>query len=286
MSLFTRVRSAANTMLAPLNMRTITLTAERAELKRLSGLEAAGRFEKPIFPVLKEFGDCNPSPLLAEVTKYQEIFGKFALAPRDGAQFSLDNDYFTSPDAEILYATVRRCQPLNIVEVGSGNSTLLFREAINDGQLNTRLVSIDPHPRREIARNSDEIILERVEHLSDLKRFAKLKANDILFIDSSHEIKTGNDVLFLFLQVLPSLLPGVLIHIHDIFLPYEYPRQWVVEKKWNWTEQYLIQALLQGSGKYDVLWPGHYLQRKLSDFNEQFVHWRGASAKSLWLHKR
>jgi predicted O-methyltransferase YrrM len=263
-----------------------TLTVDRLEARRLLDLAATGYFEKPVFPVLNQFKDCNPSHLLAEVAKHEERFAKIAAVPKDGQQFSLDNEYFTSPDAEILYAIVQRYQSRNIVEVGSGNSTLLFRQAIVDGQLNTRMVSIDPHPRRDIARYSDEIVMERVEDLRDLKWSSDLNENDILFIDSSHEVKVGNDVLFLFLQVLPSLRPGVLIHIHDVFLPYEYPRRRVVEEKWNFAEQYLVHALVQDSAKYDVLWPGHYFQRSIPDFNDRFVHWQGDTAKSLWLRKK
>ena len=286
MSLLTQFRSRANKLLAPLNIRIDTLTAQRAEMKRLGGLEMAGHFEKPVFPVLNQFKNCDPSPILAEVAKHEKRFAEFAAAPKGGQHFSLDNAYFGSPDAEVLYAIVHFYKPRNIVEVGSGNSTLLFRQAITDAHLNTRLVSIDPHPRREIARYSDEVITERVENLRDVKRFAGLNANDILFVDSSHEVKAGNDVLFLFLQVLPSLRPGVLIHIHDIFLPYEYPRDWLMVQRWGWTEQYLVQAMLQDSAQYDVLWTGHYFQRKTHDFKGRFVYWRGNSAKSLWLRKR
>lgn len=286
MSLLTQFRSRANKLLAPLNVRIDTLTAERAEMKRLGGLETAGHFEKPIFPVLNQFKDCDLSLIFAEVAKHEKRFAEFAAAPKDGPIFSLDNEYFTSPDAEILYAIVHRYQPRNIVEVGSGNSTLLFRQAITDAKLDTRLVSIDPHPRREIAQFSDEVITERIENLADLQQLAELQENDILFIDSSHEVKAGNDVLFLFLQILPSLQSGVLIHIHDIFLPYEYPRDWLMVERWGWTEQYLVQAMLQDSAQYDVLWAGHFFQRKTPDFNGRFVHWRGDSAKSLWLRKR
>ena len=255
-------------------------------MKRLGELEMAGHFEKPVFPILNQFKNCDPSPILAEVAKHEKRFSEFATAPRAGQVFSFDNDYFSSPDAEVLYAVVHLYQPRKVVEVGSGNSTLLFRQAINDAQLNTRLASIDPHPRREITRYSDEIIVERAENVRDLKRFADLNRNDILFIDSSHEIKPGNDVLFLFLHVLPALQPGVLIHIHDIFLPYEYPRQWLMEEKRYWPEQYFVHVLLQDSVKYDVVWAGHYHQRNTPDFKSRFVHWRGDSAKSLWLRKR
>ena len=114
----------------------------------------------------------------------------------------------------------------------------LFRQAITDGPLSTRLVSIDPVPRREIAQHADEVIVDRVETLDPSFILSRLQRNDFLFIDSSHEIKTGNDVLYLYLRILPSLAPGVIVHMHDIFLPFEYPKEWIVQNRWLWGEQY------------------------------------------------
>jgi predicted O-methyltransferase YrrM len=286
MSLLSKCKAGANKLLTPFNLRIETLNAEQAEMKRLRALEAKGHFQKPVFPVLSQFTDSDPRPILAEVARHEGRFSGFAAAPGGDGVFSLANDYFNSPDAEVLYAMVCLYQPRRIIEVGSGNSTLLFRQAISDAGSGARLVSIDPQPRREIARYTDEVITDRVENVSDWKGFFELNENDILFIDSSHEVKAGNDVLFLLLRILPVLKPGVLIHLHDIFLPYEYPREWLVVEKWNWAEQYLAQALLQNTAPYDVLWAGHYLQRHLPDFKTHFVHLRGGVAKSLWLRKR
>ena len=90
----------------------------------------------------------------------------------------------------------------------------------------------------------------------------------------------------LFLNILPRLKPGVLIHIHDIFLPYEYPREWIMQNRWPWNEQYLVQALLQGSEEYEVLWAGHYHQKTMPDFAKHFPLWQGKDASSLWLRKK
>jgi hypothetical protein len=109
----------------------------------------------------------------------------------------------------------------------------------------------------------------------------------VLFIDSSHEIRPGNDVIRLFLNVVPRLHNGVVIHIHDIFLPFEYPQEWIVGNTLNvnWAEQYLVQALLQGSDHFEVLWPGHFLQRTLPKFSEHFQRETQGIATSLWLRK-
>ena len=252
---------------------------------RLAGLVRSGQFDRPVFPVLEQFRRCDPKPVFDAVKKYELQMERFNTEPRPD-QYSFANDYYGSPDAEVLYAMIQLHQPRLIIEVGSGNSTLLLRQAIADGGLPTRLVSIDPCPRREIAQHSDEVLRERVEALDAGQIFSGLDQNDILFIDSSHEVKVGNDVLHLFLNVLPSLSPGVIIHVHDIFLPFEYPQDWVVEYRWTWTEQYLLQSLLQGSQEFEVLWAGHYIQKTVPRFTDSFRFWVGADARSVWLRRR
>src|SRR5207249_3221505 len=158
-----------------------------------------------------------------------------------------DSDYFSSPDAEVLYAIVRRFQPQTILEVGCGDSTKIMRQAILDGRLKARLISVDPRPRTEISGVADKLYRDPVETVRNPELFQSLQPRDVLFIDSSHEIKMGNDVVFLYLNLIPKLPPGVLIHVHDVFLPYEYPREWIMERKWEWNEQYLVQSLLSFS---------------------------------------
>jgi len=186
----------------------------------------------------------------------------------------------------VLYAIIRQFKPKTIIEIGSGNSTKIARQAILDGQLPTRLIAIDPFPRTEITHLVDDICLNPVESFDSLSLFHGLKANDIIFIDSSHRIKTGNDVVFLYLKVIPQLSAGVLIHIHDIFLPYDYPKEWIIDEGWEWNEQYLTQAIVAFSNTFEVLWPGHYLQRMRPDFVQHFPHLNNRMAKSLWLRKK
>jgi len=277
-------RDAVNGMLRPLNLRLDTRTAEQAEAVRLAELVRAGHFDRPIFPVLNQFVRCDPAPVLEAVKMHEPELERFSIEPHPD-RYAFSNDYYGSPDAEVLYAMVRILRPRRILEVGSGHSTLLFRQAIIDGALTTRLISIDPSPRREIAKHADEVMRERVERLDTHRTFSYLEPNDILFIDSSHEIKAGNDVLHLYLNVLPAVGNGVIVHLHDIFLPYEYPKRWLVEDGWTWAEQYLLQAWLQGCDDFEVLWPGHYLQKTLPQFATRFRHWRGADARSLWLRR-
>jgi hypothetical protein len=103
-----------------------------------------------------------------------------------------------------------------------------------------------------------------VQHL-DLRLFSSLQAGDILFIDSSHVVGVGSDVVREFLEILPALNPGVLVHLHDIFLPYDYPREAVLRNFWFWSEQYLLQSFLSFNSEFEVLWSASALQT----FNSQ-----------------
>lgn len=273
-----------NRLLAPFNVRVSSLTAERAERRRLETLLRGGHFDRAVFPVPAQFLKSEPSRVLAAVKQYAPELDKFS-ARGTSAGYCYHNDYFFSPDAEVLYAMVRMHGPRRIVEVGSGNSTLLFRAAIDDASLATRLVSIDPDPRIEVGDHAHELIRQPVESAATDSLFGALRHNDFLFVDSSHQLKAGGDVLRLLLSVLPTLAPGVIVHLHDIFLPFEYPREWLLKHRWQWNEQYLVQALLQGSAEFDVLWAGHYLQRTQSGFAKHFRHWRGGFASSLWLRR-
>jgi hypothetical protein len=123
----------------------------------------------------------------------------------------LSNDYFHSPDAEILYTLIRTQKPARIIEIGSGNSTKIARQAIRDRKLNTQLLSIDPQPRTEIDALADECVRCPVEQ-ADPALFDTLHERGILFIDSSHEIRVGNDSAFLYSTVLARLAPGVTVN--------------------------------------------------------------------------
>lgn len=275
----------ANRLLGLVNAKVDSRTADRAENARLRELERAGHFDRPVFPILPQFEACDPSTILSQVKHDEPKFSEL-VRPGNADSYQSVNDYYTTPDAEVLYAIVQLYRPERIIEIGSGYSTQLFRLAIRDAGVNCHLTSIDPNPRQEISRYSDHVIKERVEKLSDLTLFKQLEPNDILFIDSSHEIKAGNDVLHLFSTVVPNLREGVLIHVHDIFLPFEYPKQWLVDQRWDFfKEQYLVHALLTDNSRFQVIWAGYYLQRTVRDFSKNFAQWRDVDARSLWLRR-
>jgi len=283
----TFAKSQINRYLQRINLRLETLTAEKRELTRLEKLRNRGHFQHPVFPLLESFRLSDTAMMFAEIARHNARFDDFIVPSRNTVGYSFANDYFSSPDVEVLYTTIRLFQPAHIVEIGCGNSTRVIRQALIDGSINASVTAIDPYPRTDIEEFVDVFHRTLLEDLvqTDVQFFYTLKPNDVLFIDSSHEIRTGNDVTCLYTHVLPNLVPGVLVHIHDIFLPYEYPSEWLLDHRWHWNEQYLVQALLTGSQMFEVLWPGHFVQRTQPDFARHFTHLQGRHSKSLWLRK-
>jgi predicted O-methyltransferase YrrM len=281
----TAIKFGINRVLGKFNLQLETLTSEKTERERLEKLARTEHFQKPAFPIPPSFGTSCFDQLLERLPEYLHRFVSFKDSANNVVGYSYATNYYTSPDTEILYAMLRLHKPSTVMEVGSGSSTKIMRQAIIDGGLATNLISIDPKPRIEIDQLVDICYRERVESLRMKELFQTLKAGDVLFIDSSHQVKTGSDVVYLLLEVLPKLATGVIIHLHDIFLPYDYPKRWVVEKRWAFNEQYLVQAMLMFSDAFDVIWPAHFVQRTRPDFGGLFPCWTGAEACSLWLQK-
>lgn len=282
MALWTRIREVTNRMLASANVRIETNTGRVQERERIERLQGQGWFERPVFPVTHSMANAQIERTLSLVAEYRSRFDDFTDPSRNEVGFAFGNGWYDSPDAEVLYSMVRAYSPSAVVEVGSGNSTKLLRQAIIDGELPTRLISVDPEPRVDIAALADELYRQPIETVSEERLLEWLDDRSILFIDSSHRVATGGDVVFLLLRVLPQLPPGVLVHIHDIVLPYDYPLAWI-EHGWGWNEQYLVQAMLE-SDQFEVLWPAHHWMRGEERVERYFPHSRG-TAQSLWLRK-
>ena len=154
------------------------------------------------------------------------------------------NGWLPALDSIALYSLLALHNPRRYLEVGSGNSTKFARRAISDHHLQTSITSIDPSPRAEIDSICDRVIRQPVEHVV-LDTFDVLQPGDILFIDSSHRTFMNSDVTMLFLDVLPRLPAGVLVQVHDVTLPSDYPPQWTGR---HYSEQYLLAAYLLGRG--------------------------------------
>jgi len=176
-------------------------------------------------------------------------------------RFHLWNGYYQSVDAEVLYAMVRHLKPQRVLEIGSGYSTFVTAAACArnaDEGRPAEFVAVDPEPREVLDRR---VRLERVAAQQlPLERFLALDRGDVLFVDSSHSVKLGSEVNFLVLEVLPRLRPGVVVHFHDIFLPYEYPRAWYLRGTFL-AEQYLLHAFLIGNDDYEILFAAHAVAR-------------------------
>ncbi len=201
--------------------------------------------------------------LLAELARAHGA--DYARLPRartdDPHQYALQNGSFESVDGELLYALLRRLKPRRVIEVGSGNSTLLTAQALREnaaeapGAPPPEFTAYEPWPGARLRAGVPGLTRLAPLRAQEIppEAFAALEANDVLFIDSSHVVQVGGDVTHLFFQVLPRLAPGVVVHLHDIFLPREYPRAWVMEQHRFWTEQYLLQAFLQFNREFEVL---------------------------------
>lgn len=190
------------------------------------------------------------------------------LRPRPGPsnRYGFENEFFGACDGTVLDAMLRRFRPTRLVEVGSGHSTSVVLDAREALGGRPALTLVEPHPERllELARPGDldgvTLVRERLEDV-DRSLFAGLEAGDVLFVDSTHVSRIGSDVNVLLLEVLPALAPGVLVHVHDVFYPFEYPEKWVLGHGWFWNEAYLLRALLAGGGNFEILFFVSYLQR-------------------------
>jgi hypothetical protein len=185
-------------------------------------------------------------------------------APGDRWQY-VPNDSYTVPDAAVLHAMVRTLKPRRIVELGSGHSTLVTAGAARRNAAEGHPVSLevfDPFP---------SVVAPELPGLTRLERtgaqdvpfevFERLQSGDILFVDTTHTVKIGSDVNHILLEILPRLAPGVVVHLHDIFLPYEYPRVWLEDYGLYWGEQYLLQAFLAFNSGYEITAAVYALKR-------------------------
>lgn len=238
--------------------------------------------------------DAQQALLSSFVARFRAEYESF---PREQTgvphRYFVNNGAFESVDGEILYCMVRHFKPRRIYEIGSGNSTYLSAQAVlknrEEGH-DCELVAFEPYPNEILRAGFPGLARLAPVKAQDipLDTFAELEEGDILFIDSSHVLKIGSDVQYEYLEILPRLRRGVVVHIHDIFLPAEYPRKWVVESRTFWTEQYLLQAFLTFNDRFRVLWGGSYmhlghadkLEAAFSSYTRQ-ARWPG----SFWMQR-
>lgn len=211
--------------------------------------------------------------------------------PMAGNGYFYSNDQFPALDAEFLHTMLCHLSPQTMIEVGSGFSSLITAH-VNQKILNGALdfTCIEPYPRKFLTDGVSGIkrlVQKKVEEV-ELEFFDRLHAGDILFIDSSHVSKTGSDVNYLFFEVLPRLRKGVYVHIHDIFLPDEYPKVWVIDQGRNWNEQYLLRAFLQCNADWEVVWAAHFMgTRHTKAVQAVFPHYpEVGGGGSFWIRRK
>jgi hypothetical protein len=286
MSLKRAILSNLNHILNRANLQLDTLTAAKQEDQRLATATERGAFTTPLYPVPSCFHASSHQTVLDAIANYSVEFEKFTDPTKNTVGYQFANGFYTSPDTEVLYSIVRHFQPKQILEIGCGNSTRITRQAIRDGSIETKLICLDPYPRRDVAEFADELFLEPVEASRSLELVKALQSGDVLFIDTSHEVRPANDCAYIYGVLIPQVPAGVIVHIHDIFLPYEYPEMMATGDAKTWGEQTVVSAMLQGNPPWDVLWPGHWLQRTLPNFAAHFPKLGQGLAQSLWLCRK
>jgi hypothetical protein len=201
--------------------------------------------------------------------------------PIGTAGYTRGNGFFETVDAEIAYCLVRHLKPKRIIEVGGGYSSRVLAAALDmnlkgDG-VRGELLTIDPHPDRfpkEALSDRVRLIAASVQSI-DLDIFLSLEDGDFLFLDSTHVVGVGSDVVREYLEILPRLNRGVLIHAHDIFIPSDYPRKMVLQSLSFWSEQYLLEALLTFNPRFEVVWGSSAMQGFNPEALEHaFPHWK------------
>lgn len=253
--------------------------------------------EKRIFPELAPMLaaiNLDPDRQLALLRIFAEHYYKsipFGEGRKQGFRYFYENPAYSYSDAIFLHCMIRHAKPQRIVEVGSGYSSCATLDT-NEHFFNNSIACtfIEPYPEllRSLVSQDDlervRIIPKRVQDV-ELGVFQALQENDILFIDSTHVSKIGSDVNRIFFEILPALASGVYIHFHDIFYPFEYPREWVYEGR-AWNEGYMLRAFLQYNSSFEIVCFNTFLERA---FEEYFIANMPLCLKnrggSIWLRK-
>ena len=227
-----------------------------------------------------DFRETEQLSLLSDLTsEYGDELKTFA--GQNLPEFS--NGFFSDFDAATYYSLIRRLKPRRVIEIGGGFSTRVANRAVAKNSqegMDGKLICIEPYPEPRLTDVTLEIelIQKRVEEIEP-SFFRCLEPNDILFIDSSHTVKFGSDVCYEILELLPNLTSGVWVHIHDIFLPDDYPAQWLVNRRLALNEQYLLEAFLAFSSAFTIRLANHWLwQEHLIRASEL---WPGDKAEDL-----
>lgn len=205
-------------------------------------------------------------------------------------RYYFENDFYSFTDAIFLYSIIRHFKPKQIIEIGSGFSSCVMLDTNEQFFKNSiNLTFIEPYTDRlkSLLKENDyatTTIIEKNVQKVKLEVFEKLNAGDILFIDSTHVVKTGSDVNYIIFEILPKLKSGVLIHFHDVFYPFEYPKDWVFMGR-NWNEDYFLRAFLMYNNQFEITLFSDYLHKHHKHIFDNMSLCFKNSGGNLWLKK-
>jgi len=228
-----------------------------------------------------DWNEIEQKKLLKKLQSYSQEFKQFV----ENGSYDLQGKSFAFHDAAVYYSLIRHFKPRSIIEVGAGDSTRLAAKAATKNP-DTKITAIDPFVRelRKIDIPEPVNFIEKPVQSVPLSEFEQLSENDILFIDSSHVSKVGSEVNFLYLEVLPILKPGVIVHIHDIFLPKTYPKKWLEEELLFWNEQFLLHAFLIGNKNFEVLLSNYFMSLYYPELLTEFFDTKlPPGGSSFWM---
>ena len=226
-------------------------------------------FERRTYPGIDLHEDAQLQLLDELEESYAEI--PFSAEPKPNLRYHFDNPAFSYADGILFYSLLRKLRPKRLIEIGSGYSSALAldtNELFLDNSMETTFIEPFPELVRSLLRPDDQnrcrILDVPVQDVA-MSVFEELGEGDILFIDSTHVSKVGSDVNYLYFEVLPLLRPGVFVHIHDVFLGFEYPEDWIFQGR-AWNEQYLLRAFLMENVRFDIVMMNSFMQH----FHEQW----------------
>ncbi len=215
--------------------------------------------------------DLNEKAQLDLLDSFSRYYGAlpFSDTPSEDTRYYYRNGYFSYPDAIILYSVLRHYTPRRVVEIGSGFSSAVMLDVndlfLQDGALFT---FVEPYPERLLElltqKDSKHNILQRQAQDVPLETFRSLSENDILFVDSSHVVKAGSDVAHILFNILPELEPGVIVHFHDIFWRFEYPKEWLLAGR-AWNEAYFLRSFLQFNKTFEIMYFNSFMEANHAD---------------------
>jgi hypothetical protein len=258
----------------------------------LDEVPASAWTEPAALPGVRWDPDAYQALLEGTLRPFIEEFAPPAQPPGNEEGFVVENPFYGSLDAEVLYAMVRHWRPERVIEFGSGFSTLVIARAGKRNEVEgspIRHEVFDPHPARQLAAIRDRIELRAVSATEvPVQQLEELRAGDLLFIDTTHVLRIGGDVVHLLLDGLPRVAAGVIVHIHDFFRPYEYPRALFEEYGMFWQEHYLVQAFLAFNDDFEILCANHVLRHEFPERLRALLpsFHDGVEPSALWLRRR